>query len=139
MKQETKQTDSKEVLQSDELIKEYNARQELYLGNGSALKSYIFATNDETGLKITVESEYREDNFYHLPFAKLIIEAVNERQKLLDSNRELLVALETMKMLCECDIQDHKNGLRPNDGYAAVRLRDVILPAINKAKTYNHD
>jgi len=137
MTQETKQTDGKEVLQSYELIKEYNARQELYLGNGTALKSYVFATNDETGLKITVESEYREDNFYHLPFAKLIIEAVNERQRLLDSNRELLDAAKITN--------DRLIQLMGESGWALSpfgsvwKEHEALQTAINNAKNISHD
>lgn len=46
---------------------------------------------------------------------------------------DLLNALLTMKWLCECDIQDHKNGLCQTDKYGAVRLRDVILPSLQAA------
>lgn len=53
--------------------------------------------------------------------------------KLVEAAPKLLEALNTMKFLCECDIADHKTGLCHTDKYAAVRLRDVILPAINAA------
>lgn len=104
---------------------------ELYVGNGSALQSLIFA-HDKYGLRITVETEYyHEDNEYHLQFAELICKAVNERQKLLEINRELLEALEEWQRAVERFIDITATGQRRN---TLCDTNIKMTQAINNAK-----
>ena len=99
---------------------------EWIMSNDNTRKRYSILNEDHTKRVAYLAYEYPVTSNEAKANAELIVRAVNERQKLLDSNRELLEAVKAwMKYL--------------DDGYikASYQNRDAILKAetaINNAK-----
>jgi len=118
MKQETKQTDGKEVLQDKYTKGEWKAV-ELMKPNDSRYKGIYIQTEKKF---IAELQPYGSDFEETKANAALICEAVNERQSLIDSNRELLDALKQFVHAVEHEGQVHGR----------------IVDAVRNAKTINN-